>query len=294
MSNQRFYARQEPGIELAWARTFLEAVTHPGCELAPFMMCISAASGLVMPDTLSHPLVTALNACLADEGHQDVEKVAFPLFPERLWKVSGGNRQEFYAEFLRNQRSYASWEPRKNQGGMYFGRLIGFGVHHKTGKDLGFTPSKTLAKEGNQLEHVIKQCRRSVELGKSVARMQLQATTFDPYRDLTTSGQPCFPCLQHIAFDPDVKAHSLALTAFYATQQLFVKAFGNWLGLCRLGSFVAEQSGLKLTRFTGCAGVQKMDVSPKGGELKTNLIRVARTVVEQATDASKMVAAHVG
>jgi thymidylate synthase len=199
-----------------------------------------------------------------------------------------------YAEFLRNQRAYVSWEPRKNQGGLYFGRLIGFGIDHKTGKDLGYTPSKTLAKDGNQLEHVIRQCKRSVELGRSVARMQLQATTFDPFRDLTTSGQPCFPCLQHIAFDPDVKAGTLALTAFYATQQLFVKAFGNWLGLCRLGSFVADQSGLKLTRFTCFSGIQKMDVAPKGGEFRTNLIGAARDVAGQTIDGGRMVAAHVG
>jgi hypothetical protein len=303
MSKSRFYARQELSVEVAWGRTFLEAVAHPSCELAPFTVCISSASGLVVPDTSSHPLVTALNACLESGGHQDVEKVAFPLFPERLWKVCSGDRQEFYAEFLRNQRSYAAWLPMKNRGGMYFGRLIGFGVHPKTGKDLGFTPSNTLAKEGNQLEHVIKQCRRSVELGKCVARMQLQATTFDPYRDLATSGQPCFPCLQHISFDPDIKGKTLALSAFYATQQLFVKAFGNWLGLCRLGSFVAEQSGLKFTRFTCFVGVEKMDIAPKNDETRANLIRAAQAVVEQASGTGiveetsatgRMVAAHVG
>lgn len=195
MSSSKIYAAAETSIERAWARTFLEAVEHPSRELAPFAMCIASASasGLVLPDTLTHPLVTVLDACLEENGHQSVEKVAFPLFPERLWRVCDGDRQELYAEFLRNQRTYAAWEPNKNKGGMYFGRLIGFGVHHKTGKALGFTASKTLSKEGNQLEHIIKQCQRSVELGRSVARMQLQATTFDPYRDLTTSGQPCSP-----------------------------------------------------------------------------------------------------
>ena len=279
---------KETSIEAAWARTFLEMASRPSCELAPFTVCISSASGLVMPDTTAHPLVAALNACLKVGGHQDVEKVAFPLFPERLWKVCGGDRNELYAEFLRNQRSYAVWEPMKNRGGMYFGRLVGFGVHPKTGKDLGFTPSSTLAKEGNQLEHIIRQCRRSVELGKCVARIQVQATTFDPYRDLTTSGQPCFPCLQHISFDPDIKAKSLAMSAFYATQQLFVKAFGNWLGLCRLGSFVAGQSGLKFTRFTCFVGVEKMDIPPKNDDTRAALIREARAVVEQASGSGKI------
>ena len=56
---------------------------------------------------------------------------------------------------------------------MYFGRLIGFGVHHKTRKILPFAESATLGPEGNQIEHVIRRCQRSVELGGSVARMQL-------------------------------------------------------------------------------------------------------------------------
>ena len=294
MSNSTFYARQEPSLELAWARTFLEMIEQPGRELAPFTMSIEASSGLTLPDTLTHPLAKALDASLKHETGQEIEKIALPLFPERLWRVSGGDRQEFYAEFLRNQPAYVGWEPQKNKGGMYFGRLIGFGIDHRTGKELGFKPSRTLAKEGNQLEHVIRQCKRSVELGRSVARMQLQATTFDPFRDLTTSGQPCFPCLQHIAFDPDIKAGGLALTAFYATQHLFVKAYGNWLGLCRLGAFLAGESGLKLTRFTCFASVEKMDIAPRGGRLRTDLIRAAEEVVGQAAGDGRLVAAHAG
>ena len=282
MSSSEFFAERETSIERAWARTFLYAVEHPGRELAPFTMCIDAGSesGLALPDTLTHPLVTALDACLEENGNKNVEKVAFPLFPERLWRICDGDRKELYAEFMRNLPSYVAWEPRKNQGGMYFGRMIGFGQDHRTGKALGFKPSRTLEKEGNQLEHIIRQCKVSVKRGRSVARMQLQATTFDPYRDLTTSGQPCFPCLQHVTFDPDIQAGTLAMNAFYATQKLFVKAFGNWLGLCRLGWFVAEQSGLKFSRFTCFAGIQKMDDPPKGGVLRHNLIGAAKAVLE--------------
>ena len=106
--------------------------------------------------------------------------------------------------------------------------------------------------------------------------MQLQAATFDPMRDITTSGQPSFPCLQHLAFNTDIKSRSLEITAFYATQQLFVKAYGNWLGLCRLGDFIANQSGLKLTRFTCFANVQKMDKAPKVGLERDALHREVR------------------
>src|SRR5689334_13274547 len=132
MSDSLFYApTPDTSIERAWARAFLSAVDHPGKELAPFTACIDAGKELALPDTLSHPLVTALNACLEETEDQDVEKVAFPLFPERLWKICDGDRQELYAEFLRNQPTYYAWESTKNQGGMYFGRMIGFGINHR-------------------------------------------------------------------------------------------------------------------------------------------------------------------
>jgi len=122
--------------------------------------------------------------------------------------------------------------------------------------------------------------------------MQLQAATFDPLRDLTTSGQPSFPCMQHIAFNTDIKNHSLELTAFYATQQLYVKAYGNWLGLCRLGAFIAGESGLKLTRFTCFANVQKMDKSPKAGLERTALIREVRAASGLTIAPTKVVTVH--
>jgi hypothetical protein len=193
---------------------------------------------------------------------------------------------------MTNLRTFVAWEPRKNLGGMYFARLIGFGINHKNGKLLGYEPTKALAADGNQLEHIIRQCAKSVERGRKVARMQLQAAVFDPFRDLTTSGQPSFPCLQHIVFDPDIKAGGLALSAFYATQQLYVRAYGNWLGLCRLGAFVAGQAGLKLTRFTCFVGVQKMDKAPKSGPLHAKLLQTVRAIAGVAPAGERAVAAH--
>ena len=82
------------------------------------------------------------------------------------------------------------------------------------------------------------------------------------------------------------------MNAFYATQKLFVKSFGNWLGLCRLGRFVAGQSGLKFTRFTCFAGVQKMDDAPGATELRENLIEAAREALAQ--NAGPLVIANAG
>ena len=75
----------------------------------------------------------------------------------------------------------------------------------------------------------------------------------------------------------------LSLNAFYATQQLFIKAYGNWLGLMRLGHFVAGETGLTFDRLNCFAGIQKMELSnrPRKGKLAQQLLERARSCVAE-------------
>ena len=54
--------------------------------------------------------------------------------------------------------------------------------------------------------------------------------------------------------------------AFYATQQLFEKAYGNYLGLAQLGSFMAQQMGEKPARLNVFVGVAKLEGIAKTDE----------------------------
>ena len=81
---------------------------------------------------------------------------------------------------------------------------------------------------------------------------------------------------------PDFRRNTLSLNAFYATQQLFVKAYGNWLGLCRLGTFVAGQTGLRFAELNCFAGIQKMDDRPHSGDLLDRLKDLAEATVHTA------------
>ena len=213
MSSEAFGCREETDLAAAWAKAYLQMRRTPGREIAPFAVTVHSPAGVVLPDTLKHPMVIALDECLRSDGEEyhTVEMIACTIFPDRIWKLCAEDREEFYREAMLSLRAFTSWEPTKNRGGMYFGRLFGFGLNHKTGASLGYEATKALDASGNQIEHVIRQLKRSVEKGRTVARMQLQAATFDPFRDLTTSGQPCFPCLQHIAFNTDIENRALEL-----------------------------------------------------------------------------------
>ena len=85
----------------------------------------------------------------------------------------------------------------------------------------------------------------------------LQASTFDPGRDHVASAQLGFPCLQQVSFEPTVAG--LVVNAFYATQQVFDKAYGNYLGLAQLGAFMAHEMDMRLARLNVMVGIAKLE-----------------------------------
>src|SRR5262249_11840063 len=135
-----------------------------------------------------------------------------------------------------------------------------------------------LKQAGNQIEFIISECKPKAQ------RMALQASVYDPVRDQGEARRH-FPCLQHVTFTPDFARKTLTLNAFYALQLLFVKAYGNWLGLFRLGAFVANQTEprLRFARLSCYAGVQKMtsESRPEAGEKLARLTELARARVKR-------------
>ena len=88
-----------------------------------------------------------------------------------------------------------------------------------------------------------------------------------------------FPCLHQVCFTPlgGNGREGLAVTGFYATQHVFEKAYGNYLGLCRLGHFVAHEMNLRLVRMTCIAAsarlgdVDKSEVEPLADRVRAVL-----------------------
>ena len=65
--------------------------------------------------------------------------------------------------------------------------------------------------------------------------------------------------------------NGLEVMAFYANQILLEKAYGNYLGLYRLGQFMAGEMGLKLTGVTCIASHLTLFKKSKNGTTKKKL-----------------------
>ncbi|MDF1811538.1 MAG: hypothetical protein P1V20_04975, partial [Verrucomicrobiales bacterium] len=141
-----------------------------------------------------------------------------------------------------------------------FARMIGYGLSPLDGEIKSVIPEEKLKDDGNQLEFVIRTCK------KGDLRARYQIAIFDPVRDHHEEPYQKFPCLQHFTFTPDHSAKSLSVNAFYASQQLYVKAYGNWLGLCRLGKFMAGHLNLEFKSLNCFVGIQNMNPKPKSSE----------------------------
>jgi hypothetical protein len=248
----------------AWGRALLHVVDHPGTLISPLVLSVTGFSPGATPEV---PTVReGLDGALARLGMQSVHTVANTIFPQSLWRYAGYDRQRFFAEYLANRPRYRALAPTKNGRGLYFERLIAYGPDG--------APDDQLI---NQLEFIITQYKSR----RGVRASMFQASTFDPAQDHTPAAQLGFPCLQHVSFVPVVDG-TLVLNAFYATQQLFDKAYGNYLGLCRLGHFMAREMGLVLGRLNCFVGVAKLERITKGADALTPVIDAVRAALRPA------------
>ena len=266
MKNEQMKIFKVDNLSIGWAKLML-ALTRPGVtRLMPVTLSIR---GFGTDGTVNEiaEIRAAIDAFLNAQERKDTENVAFTIFPQRYWQISAGDREAFFALFIESFQRIQSFNPRNNKRGSYFQRLVDL-----NGGGRG----------PNQLKWMLDDYDKHPKARRT---SKFQATTFDPARDHTASGQLEFPCLQQISFVFEDGA--LQLNAFYATQQIARKAYGNYLGLARLGAFMASQMDLNFEQLNVFIGMAKMDVSKSDPDLETlmNVIKlhVDTKAVELAT-----------
>lgn len=254
----------ESNLSRAWAKAVIHVVEHTGLEISPLVLSVTGFDNSGVPPEDQH-VRRELDDLLRTKLMRSVEDVAFTIFPQRLWQVARGDRALLFKFYRDAFPRYQAMNPKDNNRGLYFERLISFGSGPK---------------EGNQLEWILSQFGGR----KGVRRSMFQASVFDPARDHVATAQLQFPCMQHVSFEPTDEG--LVVTAFYATQQLFVKAYGNYLGIAQLGAFMAHEMKMKLIRMNVIIGVAKLEKIPKTGAALKPLLAAARAcVAAQSEDA---------
>ena len=124
---------------------------------------------------------------------------------------------------------------------------------------VNFSDSKKGEAGNNQLKFVIDLCTANNERSTHFRQSGLQVSIFDPLRDHTRSAQKNFPCLQQIGFY-FLSDGALGISAYYPTQVIVERAFGNYLGLCQLGVFLAQQIGTSLREFVCFVGSPRLSM----------------------------------
>lgn len=257
----------EPNLSKAWAKAVLHAIDHVGKEIIPLVLSVTGfdENGKAAEDTAVR---YALDDLLLAKEMLSVENVAFTIFPQRLWDIAQGDRAQLFDIYRDVFPRYQAMNRKNNRHGLYFERLSSYGRG----------PC-----DGNQLEWILSQYNGR----DGVRRSMYQASVFDPGRDHIPDAQLQFPCLQQVSFVP--AETGLVVNAFYPTQQLFVKAYGNYLGIAQLGAFMAHEMKLKLIRMNVVVGVAKFEGISKTDSELIPLLAAARTCV--ASEAENEIAA---
>ncbi len=230
---------EDKNLSVAWARAFL-AVMRRGVEaLAPLVVHVTGFHK-------DRPTESeAIRSCL-DDRLKGLRKYSCQTNADLVcpisWYERAADRHAFFARFRAFYPGLRKWNP-LNRHGTYFGRLVAFGRGPE---------------DGNQLEHIIK---NYTERGVSRPTAMV-ASVFDPLKDHTTQRRRGFPCLHLVEF-ADLGHGRLAVKADYPCQFLFERAYGNYLGLCQLGRFMARELKLELAQLTCTVGVAQRGGVPK-------------------------------
>lgn len=208
----------------AWLLAYENCIKAPKRNIAP----LSVSFNVTDEEDWNPNIKNFLNNALENENKISVETVRNTIFPENIWKTVNKDRNKLFGMYLQMWPKIKMTQ--QNHLGLYFHRLIAY--------PNGEEPV-------NQLEKIIR-----IWQSGNHRKSALQASIFYPVKDLSSSRQRGFPCLQQLAFHPigSNGRDGMSIIAFYASQHCFEKAFGNFWGLQCLGKFMAQEMGLQLKR----------------------------------------------
>jgi len=212
-------------------------------------------------------------------GHEDipsVDQTALTIVPYQRWiRMAKPDLNVITDWYLGQYLPRLKARSVANRHGTYFERLVSYtGVKNDDGK-----PTIRLV---NQLEHLVNIWSRAGKAGKRPRQSALQLSCFDPAKDHTGAALAGFPCLQQVSLTYK-EAGTLELTAYYPTQYMLERAYGNYLGLCQLGHLIAHLLGVRLTGFNcfvanpELGNLKKSELATLANQLRARLQKLSDT-----------------
>jgi hypothetical protein len=273
---------ESENLSTAWANSFLYAMEHTE-RIMPLIYNIKNINGKkiteiedqVIKETLDKTL-NFLDEKLKKLNCYSIETVAETIFPKSLLKITLPLQEAAADLYERYIRMFPQLRVTPaNKYGTYFYRFINY-QSKSTNKKEPFENQKSV----NQLERIVSAFKNGVKRSSALQIMSFNPIddeaineeeitakeieteplpVFEPTQDLVASIRRGFPCLQQISLSFDKGTNGLRMVALYANQHIVTKAYGNLLGLCYLGEFLAEQMGLNFDQLTCIATVGQLD-----------------------------------
>ncbi len=236
---------ESDNLSLAWAEALVHLERLPRKMTTPLFISVGNFSGPLPPEVSE--IRAAVDAVLKSRTKYSVDVSAMTIFPQTFWSTRKHLGHQKFSDFC-VERLLPRLQARNpaNRFGTYFGRMMRY-----SGSRRG------IAAEINQLSFVIKELQAKTWRRQSA----LQISCFDPAKDHTGQTRRGFPCLQQVGISHDYQSE-IAVNAFYPTQDILDRGYGNYLGLCHLGAFIAECTGLNFARLNCYVGSPLID-APK-------------------------------
>jgi len=153
--------------------------------------------------------------------------VAYTIFPHKLYQTYGDAERLFVA--YNRPRGFYERIKRPHEWGTYFRRM----THYE----------KTSNVE-NQLFNVINAINIRERISSSAYTVVIQKPGGETIRPLGG------PCLNYLAIQLDRSKNKLGILAVYRNHDFFVRAYGNYWGLCNLINFMAKETNFSSGHLT--------------------------------------------
>lgn len=257
MTSQQLY-RTRTASE-AWLEAFKAVAQAPGQTLYHLAVQIEDAASEV--PSIRHIADDVLSSA-GLKGDPTIITVRNTIFPKALAR-SVKSPEELPAAYEEGRKARQKLH-KPNAKGRYFERLIAF--------------DRSDGQPFNQLAHTIAKLRGP----NAKARFEMELTTehdspegisvYSAERDADKPARMGFPCLSHLAYQRE--ADLVHCLAFYRSQDMAVRAYGNYWGIGQLQEYVAREAALTPGRLTVIAGIATLGVT----------LEKARGFIARATD----------